>query len=226
MKQQYPHLNNDRLTLILNERKAKDADVICPSCGTAVKADALVCSQCEFRFDQKLSGSREEHITRCANAAGFRRVWVSRGTGSLAADCRADYRRKAKRARKLGFASVADRTNKCAQYRSRMLENGWDAETVSIIDTIAGLPPRPNPGRTAEAIRESSGYFDRYHEGYTPQDNDTGRWLPKGQGTQNARRNAEQTIWARPNEREKGREKGKGKDEGKYKGKDKGKEKG
>ena len=75
--------------------------------------------------------------------------WVDRGTRSAAGCQRDDYRRRFRRAKAFGFASVVDRWENDSkndyEFRRHMMANVWTRETIEEIDRIASAPGQPEP---------------------------------------------------------------------------------
>jgi hypothetical protein len=82
---------------------------------------------------------------------------------------RDDYRRRYRRATRLGFDSVLDRFQRDKKdnykFRINMLAHGWTEETIAKIDEIAlseGQPmPKAGQGRNYLQRQQSEGYYDR-----------------------------------------------------------------
>jgi len=101
------------------------------------------------------------------SALAITRSWTDRGPRSRAADDRRRLLRDAKRAFKLGFGTCRERFRQDSRWRAEMMSQGWDCNTIGIIDEVAdaGAPHAADAGRrTKEQRGRAATYFHRHEE--------------------------------------------------------------
>ena len=73
-----------------------------------------------------------------------------------------DYKRRIRRAERLGFTSVVDRFINDGQFREQMIELGWDQHTIADVDTIGNRPALEHTGRSYHRRWKYEGWYDRH----------------------------------------------------------------
>ena len=95
---------------------------------------------------KEAAGDRERNLNEVIRAVKCVRRWVDRGVRSSAGDMRQYYKRRIRRAQKLGYASVLNRFKKDDEFRAQMSDLGWDWAAIEEIDKIGGLPLKKAQG--------------------------------------------------------------------------------
>ena len=104
------------------------------------------CTVCHRALKCEAVEDRQRNLDIVLKAVKCVRKWIDRGVRSSAADMRLDYKRRIRRAEKLGFTSVVDRFRTDDEFRTQMCELGWDLHTIEDIDNIGALPPQETQG--------------------------------------------------------------------------------
>ena len=77
---------------------------------------------------------------------------------------RLDYKRRIRRAERLGFTSVVDRFINDVLFRVQMIELGWNQHNIADVDTIGNRPAQENTGRSYHQRWKYEGWYDRHEE--------------------------------------------------------------
>jgi hypothetical protein len=212
----------------ITERKAR----FCVHCKTECAATLKTCPICAGRPDGAADKATADSVGAVARALRPTiSKWVDRGGRSAHGNMRDDYRRRWRRAKKLGYESVLDRfqrddLNKY-KFRINMLSHGWTEATIAEIDAIATAPgqpvPKPGEGRNWFQRKQSEGYYDRIDgHGCETEKPIAERNVPAYVHERNAQRRAETALAAGqlpvPGKGSEGYTAAKGKSKGKGKG--------
>ena len=122
----------------------------CTVCHRALKAEAVEDTQRNLDIVLK--------AVKCV------RKWIDRGVRSSGADMRLDYKRRIRRAERLGFTSVVDRFINDGQFHEQVIELGWNQHTIADVDTIGNRPALENIGRSYHQRWKYEGWYDRHEE--------------------------------------------------------------
>ena len=111
----------------ITERKAR----FCKSCQTEVVATLKTCPNCAERADGAPNKSTADSVGAVARILKPTiSKWLDRGGRSAAGNMRDDYKRRSRRAKRLGYDNVLDRFRRDDannfKFRVNMLANGWD----------------------------------------------------------------------------------------------------
>jgi hypothetical protein len=212
----------------ITERKAR----FCVHCKTEVASTLKTCPNCAERPDGVPCVSTANSVGAVARALKPTIVkWVDRGGRGSAGNMRDDYKRRFRRATRLGFSSVLDRFQRDDannfKFRCNMLANGWTEESIKEIDKIATAPGQPVPkagqGRNWFQRNQSEGWFDRVDgHGAETERPIAERNVPQYVHERNAQRRAETALATgrlpEPGKGSSGYQEAKGKGPGKGKG--------
>jgi hypothetical protein len=184
-------------------RKAR----FCVHCNAECAATLKTCPNCAGRPDGAADKATADLVGAVARAIRPTvSKWVDRGGRSAKGNMRDDYRRRWRRAKRLGYESVLDRFQRDEKdnfkFRINMLAHGWTEETIAMIDEVAtseGQPmPRAGQGRNYLQRQQSEGYYDRVDgHGCEADKPITERNVPAYVHERNAQRRAETALAAK-----------------------------
>ena len=183
-----------RKIFILKERKSQSGKSTCHECGSTKQRGNTQCTACDCALKREAVEVNQKNVDVILTAAKCFRKWIDRGIRSSGADMRIDYRKRVRRAERLGYKNIRDRFHKDEWFRSEMIIQGWSADNVGDIDEIAKLPPLENTGRSAFEQWKHQGWYDRHLE--DPKGKPAASlWLAPTHIISNLRRRQETHLW-------------------------------
>ena len=137
----------------------------CPVCANWQSATLHLCMNCMEPLSQAWKGEVETILQQLMSALLITKSWTDRGPRSKAGDERRRLLHYARRAFNLGYGTCSARFEKDAAWRDEMKSQGWDSDTIGIIDSTADAPA-PNAAdagrRTKEQRGKTATYFHKY----------------------------------------------------------------
>ena len=158
-----PHrATNADVKPVLKERKSKQAGWACPGCGSTKRLGMTKCTVCHRALKREAVEDRQRNLDIVLKAVKCVRKWIDRGVRSSGADMRLDYKRRIRRAERLGFTSVVDRFINDGLFRVQMIELGWNQHNIADVDTIGNRQAMENTGRSYHQRWKYEGWYDRH----------------------------------------------------------------